>query len=280
MKAERRHELQTNSLALWLRWRLPQIWQEHGTRILLGLIGVALVIIIAQRMLSAPQKAFTSAQEILSQADQTLMRIRNTDAPHEPETLKVIKADELPKLITQALNASDKPFIQARAYNLLGDYYYELAVNRISATDATTRPAGTELSDDLLKKAKDQYEKALTITIDQSDLPAHAHIGLGTIAYTRAFQSASRAEPIKWASNPLWQAALDQFDAVAADPNAPTVLKDNAIQQKGLVTLMQQNPVQMPKPGEIPIIPTTLPASTQPVEAPTTLPTTSPAIGG
>src|SRR5207253_7843671 len=38
MKAERRHELQTNTLALWLRWKGPEVWAKYGTHILLGVI--------------------------------------------------------------------------------------------------------------------------------------------------------------------------------------------------------------------------------------------------
>jgi hypothetical protein len=269
MKAERRHELHTNSLALWLRWRLPQIWQQHGTKILLGLIAVAILIMVAQRIIAAPKAAFARAQESLAQADQVLSGLRNTNAAEEPEVLKSVKSGEVRTRVTQALNESDKPLIQVRAAIVLGDYYYELAIHRISDTDATTRPMSTPIADKQLLAAKEQYEKALGIKTDQPDLVAHAHIGLANIAYTRAFEAVVRSSATtQWTSNPLWQVAIDQFNAVIDDPQAPQVLKDNARAQSSLVKQIQNNPVQVLQPSKSPALSATRQSATQPTTAP------------
>jgi len=54
MKAERRHELQTNTLALWLRWRAPEIWAKFGTHILLGVIIVLLAVVLVRHLMNKP----------------------------------------------------------------------------------------------------------------------------------------------------------------------------------------------------------------------------------
>ena len=54
MKAERRHELQTNSLAQWLWWKAPEVWAKHGSKILLGVVLVALGVVLVIRMKNKP----------------------------------------------------------------------------------------------------------------------------------------------------------------------------------------------------------------------------------
>ena len=267
MKAERRHELQTNSLALWLRWRLPQIWQQHGTKILLGLILVALMILVIRWRLNAPKLAYTRAEQALSQADQIMIRIRSGDTAHETDALKLVKSGQLPALVKNALDESDKPLIQARSYNLLGDYYYSLAIRRISPDDATTRPFQTDVSDKVLQQAKENYDKALEVKTDQPDLSARAHIGLGVIAISRAFQLS--VEKQKW-DNEQWRIAREQFEAVANDTKAPMVFQEYA---KGYLRAIKeaQNPVLVKSDGTPPRIP---PTSQPTAVTPTPLPTT------
>ena len=154
MKAERRHELQTNSLALWLRWRLPQIWQQHGTKILLGLIFVVLVIIVIRWRINAPKLAYARAEQALSQADQIMVRIRSGDTTHDAESLKLVKAGQLPALVKNAMEESDKPLIQARSFNLLGDYYYSLAIRRISPLEGERASARWARASSLVRRRR------------------------------------------------------------------------------------------------------------------------------
>jgi len=288
MKAERRHELQTNSLALWLRWRLPQIWQQHGTKILLGLIAVAIVIFIVRWRISAPKAAFARAQEALGQADQVFNSISGIVLAESPEALQRVKAGFLPSLVKRALDESDKPLIQARAYDLLGDYYYLLAESRVSS-DATTRPFSTPIDRKQLEEAQTQYKRALETKIDQPDLIARAHIGLGTIAQTLAFESAVESakqpakedKPYDWSKNPLWEEARQQFQAVVDDPKVPEAIKANARTQLREIARMQV-PVMVARSGETPAVepPTTRPTVLGPELPPSTTRPIAPAPAG
>ena len=62
MKAQRRHELQTNTLAERLS-NLPEFWNKHGTKVLLVLVAIALVIVLIRyRISSARQATLTAAR--------------------------------------------------------------------------------------------------------------------------------------------------------------------------------------------------------------------------
>ena len=66
MKAERRHELQTNTLALWLRWKAPDLWAKYGTHILLGVIIILLGIVVIRHLINKPTEEANRAAELLT----------------------------------------------------------------------------------------------------------------------------------------------------------------------------------------------------------------------
>ena len=82
MKAERRHELQTNTLALWLRWKAPELWAKYGTHILLGIIIVMLGIVLIRHLMNKPvEEANRAAVAVLSkplELDDVLQLIERT----------------------------------------------------------------------------------------------------------------------------------------------------------------------------------------------------------
>ena len=83
MKAERRHELQTNSLALWLQIRLPEYWQKYGNHILLGLIIVIGAFWFVRWRIEAPKKAAAQAGQVLSAVDQNILELRRMQMVQE-----------------------------------------------------------------------------------------------------------------------------------------------------------------------------------------------------
>ncbi|MGE5612617.1 MAG: hypothetical protein ACM359_25435 [Bacillota bacterium] len=259
MKAERRHELETNSLALWLRWRAPQLWEQYGTRILLGILVLALAIVLLRYRLNAPVKAAAEATENLAAARSLIAELRVGTPPGQ--------VSQAVKLISDALNRSDAPQIQAEAYLTLGDYYWALANYPISpqaATQPSLRP--DQPSDVLLNKAEEAYTKVLGISQAKGYAPAAAHLGLAAIAENRAYE-ADRTAKANAGQNKFWAVAKEQYEAVANTANAPLVLKEEAKWHLDRLPQLQQPVWIAPQPSTQPATPSTQPAAAQPAPA-------------
>src|SRR5688500_5919199 len=155
MKSERRHELEANSLMLWLRWRAPELLERHGTKLLLGIVVIALAVVLIRYRINAPKQAAANAGDYLNLAQEYVQGL---------EMLNRTPGDaaQVTKLIGTALDESDDPVIQARAHLTLGDYYWALS-NYPTFPEAATRPTfRPELPrNELLIKASEAYTKAL-----------------------------------------------------------------------------------------------------------------------
>src|SRR5688500_5305501 len=110
MKAERRHELQTNTLALWLRYRAPDLWQKYGTYILLGVVVVALLAVIIHTRMQKPRLDAERAAAHLANAREVIGQLRSG------QVAKLEDARQARNFIKQAMEASGKPVVQGRAY--------------------------------------------------------------------------------------------------------------------------------------------------------------------
>lgn len=270
MKAERRHELQSNALALWLRWRLPQLWQQYGTRIMLGLVAVALAIWVVRWRMNAPIQAAARADSLLFSARQTIEELKNhQQTPGE--------ASRVIEWVRSALEESSNPNIQARAYVTLGDYYWALYNYPVfPSTQPVPRPDLPP--DQLLARAKEAYERALATRTDRGYLLAYANLALATIAETQAFEADRKAGPAADPqSNPLWATARQHLQAVINEPLSPDVLKQVAASRLEQVPRLQ-TPVYA-APATRPGASATLPSVPGEVETPsaTDRPTAPPA---
>src|SRR5881394_1255006 len=119
MKAERRHELQTNTLALWLRWRAPELWAKYGTHILLGVILVMLGVVLIRHLMNKPVEEATRASDYLTTAREQIREL--SDGNRSPGEARTILTQ-----IQQAMEQSKRPEIQSEAQLALGDYYWAL----------------------------------------------------------------------------------------------------------------------------------------------------------
>jgi len=274
MKAERRHELQSNALALWLRWRLPQLWEQYGTKVLLGLVAVALAIWIIRWRMNAPIQAAARADELLFSARQAIEELKNhQQTPGE--------ASRVVEWVRSALEESSNPNIQARAYIILGDYYWALYNYPVlPSTQPVPRPDLPP--DQLLARAREAYEKALVTRADKGYILAYANLALGTIAETQAFEADRKAGPAADPGrNPLWATARQHFQAVINDPLSPSLLKQVASSRLEQIPRLQK-PVYA-APSTRPGVSETLPAAGGEVESPagtarpSASPTTAPA---
>ena len=257
MKSERRHELEQNSLALWLRWRAPELLEKYGTKLLLGVVIVALAIVLIRYRINAPKQAAANAADYLSLAREFVTGLENLQrTPGD--------AAQATRLIQQAIDESDEPVIQSRAYLTLGDYYWALA-SYPSLPEAATRPAfRPELPrDQLLTKAHEAFTKAMAVPDEHNYLKARALLSLGVVAEARARDSEGNTMP---QAAEQWKVAREQYEKVLALANAPQALKDEAQWHIDELASIEQ-PVFL--------VAATQPATTQSTTAPgTTLPST------
>lgn len=217
MKAERRHELETNSLAVWLRWRLPEIWQAHGTTIMLVVIAAILAGWLISWRLNAPKIAAATAMQHISAARQQMDMLSMGMASPEQQA-------DIEKNLAAALTASDRADLQAITHVLRGDYYWQLA----TATEpllATTQPSEKPDKAESLDKAQEGYQSALATNVTLPDVVARARIGLGSIAEQRGYELMRQNDP---QAQQQFQLAREQYQAVVDAPEMLDILKNQA----------------------------------------------------
>jgi hypothetical protein len=205
MKAERRHELQTNALALWLSIKGPELWNKYGNHVLVGLILIVAAIWLIRWRLQAPVIARHEAVTILTDVETALQR-----AMLDPNTQGLSDATVR---IAQAIDRTEDKDVRGLAYVLLGDYHW------LSPQIATIKPTGEALAKSYAD-ATAAYEAALGSGSAQVQIRLRAHMGLGMLAeqqaYERSRQRGSANNPAT--DDPLWDEARKHYEAVAQDP--------------------------------------------------------------
>jgi hypothetical protein len=252
MKAERRHELQTNSLALWLQLRLPEIWQKYGNHILLGLIILIGAFWFVRWRYEAPRKAANEAANALASIEMTLNAARSPD-----------DTGDIPQRIADALTISDNKDVQALGFVLLGEYQWTLATQ---PQPLTSRPSKST-PEDLYKKADDAFRNSLAAGSQQMDLIVRARFGRAIVAEQQAFELALKdnfkSDP---STNPYWRIARAEYEAVAKDPNVIGAFHKEAKWKLEQLGKMETQPVWIGKapPTSMPNLemPDTRPAAT------------------
>jgi hypothetical protein len=222
MKAERRHELQTNTLALWLRWRAPEVWAKYGTHILLGIILVLLAIVLGRHLLNKPVEEANRAAELLVQARDQIREVNEgiRSAGEARGTLT---------LIQQAMEQSKRPEIQSEAELAMGDYYWAL-FNSPLPPGSETRPTEVpeEGPEELLNKADQHYSAAMKDAGGRPYVATRVRFGLAAVAEARGFD-AMRKAGFKGADvSAFWEKAKEQYEVIVNDAAAPQTLKDEA----------------------------------------------------
>ncbi len=191
MKAERRHDLETNSLAKALA-QAPGFFRQHGAKVLLGVVVVVLGIILMRQRSSLAEQEVNVAWSNISAARQATGELeslprRGLDPKEELGAREAIVA-AAGKSITAA-KASDDPKLVAEAIVAEGDFYWALAnLPEITGGAAATQPSKFRMEStpqEYLAKAKEAYEKVMK-SHRSSLLPATtAQFGLAAIAENR-----------------------------------------------------------------------------------------------
>jgi hypothetical protein len=251
MKAERRHELKSNSLARRLEG-LPAFARQHANRLMMGLILILLVILALQYRARTEATAAATAQADLESARDSIDQLRagqyqgmplayatTQDAAKYRTTLTDLAEGAIGDVIK---DTASNPTMQARGQLARGDLYLTLATFP-DLPGATTQPALKlpKSRSDLLDLADEAYRDALRdAPADQTLTRNSARLGLAAVEENRG----------KWDDAEKW------YQAVIDDPDAGTALQDYAtrrVQQDATV----KQPVLLA--GEEPG-PTTVPA--------------------
>src|SRR5690606_38533216 len=90
MKAERRHELQENTLAHHLQM-MPLYWQKYGTRILGVIVVILLVIVLINYRIRARQQGLVQAWDDVAIARNSVREISFLDGRLPPEQFATMR---------------------------------------------------------------------------------------------------------------------------------------------------------------------------------------------
>ena len=271
MKAERRHELKTNTWAQGLGG-LPAFWSVYGTKVLLGVVAVLAIVLFIRVQRNTALEAREQSGEAYSAAVSGITSLQNLpmtvrDPAKAADQARQIQT-QVETAIAQVLDTSDDDALKAEALVARGDLNWHLSrmpgirsgsalpvgtQPTTASAAASTRPAPVSSeADELLEKARRAYDAATRASGAKPVTIATARFGLAAIAEQRG----------------QWEEARKAYETVRDDAGMPQPFRDEATLR--LDDLKQiQKPVLIGRPA-------TEPASDLPdVE---TRPATEPAI--
>jgi tetratricopeptide (TPR) repeat protein len=275
MKAERRHELQTNTLAQFLT-DLPLYLRFHANKILVGIIIVCLLILLIRHRINTAAEAKTATSAALQTAELGIGQLKLVD---QRQGTDVAKAQDRRKIVSQITTAIDQVMsntdetkdaaIRANASLIEADMYWTLA-SLPALPGAASQPALTLQSpSESLKAAEIIYQRVLQNYDNLKYDKAAALLGLAAIEENRG----------------NWDKAIDYYNRLNADAAIPQIYKNVATSRIKLVpdlktpiyigTFSATQPTSAPSTtqsaGEAATQPTT-----QAIVAPTTAPASQP----
>jgi len=221
MKAERRHELQTNTLALWMRWKAPELWAKYGTHILLGVIIVLLGIVLIRHLMNKPVEEANRAAEALAAAREQISEVADGRRP-------IAEARGILTEIQQAMEQSKRPEIQSEAELALADYYWVLFNAPIPPADTRPVEVPEDAPEELLNKAEQNYLAAIKDAGTRPYVGVRGKFGLAAVAEARGYEAMRKAGFKGTDASAYWDKAREQYQAIIDDASAPQALKDEA----------------------------------------------------
>jgi hypothetical protein len=291
MKAERRHELQENSLARTLE-NLPVAARLYADKILLGVIIVLLVIVLIRWRMNAREQRTEGAVDSLAMARSAIRQLANTPPIGPADQIAQIRTQarsdaerNIEQTLTDARSNDDR--LHAEALVARGDLYWTLAnlppigASGTSASTSTTSPSSqptittftqpaSESPDELLNKAAEAYQQVLRDYRSQQRAKAASMFGLAAIAENRGD----------------WQTAAKQYQAIIDDKDVLKMYQTSAESRLKMLDRIKQpkllaTPSTRPAEPELPPLvmppPASKPASAPTTAAPTVQPSTQPA---
>jgi hypothetical protein len=278
MKAERRHQLQENSLVHALS-AAPLVLRKYGTHLLTGLLVVVLAVILLRKRAESARETqvqvsqgLTSARGEVDQIPVDLVRIN----PDKPDALvNLIRSrDRAERFLDYVLENATNPAVLAEARLTRGDLNWQLATLPPLAAAATQPGLKLEKSgDQFLQDAAKSYEEVARDDKAHIASKLTAKLSLAAVAETRR----------------KWDEAKAQYLSVLEDASAPEAFKAQARQRLTLLDVIRIQPFTGAAPSAVEGPAFTFPgkpATTQATSAPATAtapsataPATKPAAG-
>jgi hypothetical protein len=267
MESERRHELETNSLAVWL-YQAPDLLRRHANKILIALAAIALLVLLLQYRARVAEQRAVAIRDSLTAAWSGIRQLPGLAAREMDGEQFVSLRDSIEREATTSLDlvlkdadSGNRP-LQAQALLAKGQLYWELS-RLPEPVGATTRPALLEGrgSDESLKLSADAYQRVLAQFSDLYEPKINATFSLAAIAETQGDLAA----------------AQKHYESLANDEQAMALHRDIARQRIALLPQIEK-PLLLGQPSTRPADDATPPppqAATPP--APATAPSTAPA---
>jgi len=268
MKAERRHELKTNSLARGIE-HLPEASRQHGTKVMVGvLLALLVVFFIRQRIVSGRAREASAAQALnaargaISEVDEVVNLamfnpfMQGMLSPQNLATMRQQIATRGEEGVRSVLETADDPRLIAEAKLARGDLNWKLA-SFPDLPGAATQPAlqFPRSRKDLLQSALQSYQEVL-------DDPGSPRETMWTARFGLAAARENQGE---------WDKAKEQYQNLVNDLNVPQPLKDQAVDRLNKLD-QRRRPVLLGAPVAEEVPPTTGPATSA---APSTSPATT-----
>jgi tetratricopeptide (TPR) repeat protein len=271
MKAERRHELQENTLAHVLQ-NFPLYLSIYSGRILTVLLILSLGFFLLRYRANVKREQFQSIRENLATAreyPETIARFAPGFAP--PAQLAQQRSQTLAEadaVLDAVQSGADSDTLRAEAHVARGDVYWA-AANLGELPGAATQPALAlpQPREQLLAKAEAEYQTVVSNYSREVLSRVAAQFGLAAIAENRGkFEDAERI-----------------YTQIADASDTPSTYAEMAKMRKSMIPTIRvprqvaiatqpaiQTPVGVLAPAD------GIEAATQPVEPPATAPTTQP----
>jgi len=261
MKAERRHELQTNTLAKVITGA-PSAYSRYGGRVLLALTAAVLVFVLVRYRVSSSRESARLARENLAAARTTISNLHFADLlnapPSEAASLRRRWTAEASTALEEAARLSDEPQILSEVLLARGDLNWALSTLTEVPGAATQPSLRMEMTpQQLVTGAEESYTGVLNQYPDETPAVVGARFGLAAVAEDRA----------------NWDEAKKQYQAIIDNPKI-------AEAYRGQARLRLEKAAEWSQPVLL-VEPTSQPATTQrpgiPFAPPSTAPSTQPA---
>jgi hypothetical protein len=185
MKAQRRHELKTNTLAEALA-KAPHAGQRYGTVALTAAIGVLLVVFLVRYRLTATQQRLARATDNLAICREDIDQIKSL-APTAALAPDISQATELyrdtsSRLDSVLADADSSSKVAAEALVARGDLNWYMASVALSTTQPSTE---AQSPSDMLGGAQAAYQQVISAYPQEYFSVATARFGLAAIAENR-----------------------------------------------------------------------------------------------
>lgn len=224
MKAQRRHELKTNTLAEAMA-HLPDTRMRSIVSTTLTILIAALVGLLIRYRLNAGEERLERARDNLAVVREEITQIKQMQAqladPSQPGELFIDITSRLDAVLT---DANGDALLAAEALVARGDADWTMA----GVAASTTQPSQNQQTPDtLLASAEFAYQQELSTYPQQHFSVSSAHFGLAAIDENRHD----------------WAKARQEYQAVIGDAQAGDVLQDLARGRLASVDQLEHPPV-------------------------------------